>query len=56
MNGGGLRETQFIPTYEESKDDDDCFKVYHDRDNSPFRGKMNVIHEEDEDHKSNGSD
>lgn len=48
MNGGGLRETQFVPTYEESKDEDDGFKVNHNRDNSPFRGgRMNVIHEEE---------
>jgi hypothetical protein len=37
-SAGGLRETQFVPTYEESKDEDDgYFKVYHDKDNSPFR-------------------
>lgn len=53
MLGGGLRETQFVPTYEEQKEEDDgFFKVYHDKDH----GKMMTIKEEDEDKRSNGSD
>jgi hypothetical protein len=53
------RETQFVPTYEENKDDDDendYFKVQYDRDSSPYNNKMRTIKEEDEDRRSNGSD
>lgn len=56
-NNGELRQTQFVPTYEDNKDEDDSFfKVQYDRDNSPFNAnKMRTIKEEDEG-KFSGSD
>lgn len=64
---GGLRDTQYVPTFEESKrgeDDEDgdgeIFKVHHDqnyRGRGGKRNKMNTIKEEqEEDRKSDGSD
>ena len=59
-----MRDTQFVPFVEDSKDDDEdddeVFKVHsHDNNKHHKRGnnKMNTIREDqDEDRKSNGSD
>lgn len=57
-----MRDTQIVPTFEDHKDDDDeVFKVHHDRDHSPHHRnggrkdrKMNTIREDqdEEDRKS----
>ena len=58
--GTGMRETCFVPTYEETKiqnaKEDEFFYVHHDRESSPFNNKMRTIKEEEEGHYSGGSD